>query len=142
MGISIRAGYRDDQRDWTYSYGTFALLRDALSAELGFPDRKERYEPMMTDHRLLGYWVHPTEEHHIGDTVDEPEDDIDFLMLHQDCEGILPYWAALRAGDRLREIAEGMEEPRLFGFNARGLAFELAGLLEWAGENGYMVHFS
>lgn len=86
--------------------------------------------------------MNPDEEAHVDTPFEVVEDDIDYLMLHQDCEGILPYWAALRTGVRLKEVVEIMPAPPLFGFNARGLAFELADLLEWAGENGYMVRFS
>lgn len=141
MGTII-GGWGDDARAWNYSYGTFMRVREAIARALGIEDRETYYAGKFTNHTLLGYWVNPETENHMGESVLEPEDDIDFLMLHQDCEGILPPWASARVAARLKDIIVHMSDDSAWdSLRTRQVTVELLDLLEWAGENDCMLHF-
>jgi hypothetical protein len=89
----------------------------------------------------MGYWHDP--DNSVFHPVHEPADDIDYLMLHQDCEGILPLFAVRRVRDRLLDIVPRITQTSLWpSFDSRLQAEQLLNFFEYASEEGHMVVFS
>lgn len=139
--MTISAG----ERSWDYSPTAFAILRDVVALSLGYEDRKEAYAGRHTDLTLMGFWIDP-DDRFATQPVEAPADDIDYLMLHQDVEGILMPWCAGRVADRLRDILAHMEDDRFFHiwpkFSTKRHMIELMDLLDYAREESEVVVFS
>ncbi len=141
--MSISGGYGNNERSWPYGYGALARVRDAIAAAMGIENRRDHYADRFTDYALLGFWVDPETTIITDDPILTPEDDIEYLMLHQDCEGILMPWTSRRIAARLKDILVHVEDDEVWNSKStRKLTVELLDLLEWAGEDGVLLEFT
>ncbi|URP22312.1 hypothetical protein SEA_BIG4_279 [Microbacterium phage Big4] len=142
MGVTLSAG----KREWRIGFEGFVLLRDAIALAIGVEDRKAHYHDQRTNTALMGYWIDPEfEDFNKDPNIETVNDPIEYLLLHMDYTGILPAWAAGKCGERLREITDDLPAGSLywdFGKTTRSYAADLADLLTYAGEDGYIVHFA
>lgn len=137
MGLDMVAG----DSTWHASYGGFANLRDQIAEAAGF-DRRTHYEGRFTPHALKGYWIDP-DDFDIRmsglprDNIEEVQDDIDYLLLHSDCDGILPPFAAGKVAARLSDLIYKIEDAY-----DRERAQSLVEFLREASEDGNIVEFA
>lgn len=136
MGLYLKA----NSSGWYISYGGFQALRDVIAEAAGF-DRRERYKGRFSLNTLQGYWIDmenfdvmnsglPTEG------LDIAEDDLDYLMLHSDCDGILPAFAAGKVAVRLSDLVYKIKDE-----HNRERVHSLSVFLRQAGEDGSLVEF-
>lgn len=135
MGVCITGTSGSETRDGSYSYGTFSRIRDTIAKAMGIEDWRAHYRDKITPYTLMGFWVYPSAG--TDETVPTPDDDIDYLMLHQDDEGIFMPWTSQRIATRLKDLLARSVEWDSSG--VRRVAIELLDLFEWAGENGVIL---
>lgn len=137
MSMGMRTGDRYESFQYTSEFGA---VRRALSEAAGLGDFYEYSRPRMTNLTLLGYWVNPEREAHIsGEEVKVVEDPLDYLLLHQDCEGILPHWCLYDLINRMEPLIHQMPNDV---FGVRGHALRMLYLFKDAYEDGETVVFS
>jgi len=127
--------------NWNTSYGGFARMRDLIAEAAGF-DRHTHYKGRFTPYSLKGYWIDPYDfDIRMSglplDSIEEVEDDIDYLLLHSDCDGILPPFAAGKVAARLSDLIYKIED----GYY-REQIHSLMVFLRTASENGNIVEFA
>lgn len=138
MGLDLYAGSGSTELNWHASYGGFQSVRNALAEAAGI-DRHEHYADRFSMYSLYGYWIDPddftarTAPQHSFERVEDP---LDYLMLHSDCEGILPAFAARKLADRIDELL-----PKIKDDYRREHIELLASFLREAGDEGEMIHF-
>lgn len=133
----MKAGDRYESFAYTSEFGA---VRKALSEAGGLGDFYEYSKPRLSNLTLLGYWVDPEREAHIsGEEVRVVEDPLDYLLLHQDCEGILPTWCLHDLIKRMEPLVKEMEDG---WFGVRGHAQRMLNLFKDAYEDGDIVVFS
>ena len=132
--------YAGDQ-SWG-SNSALKIVRDAIAEALGV-DRAEHWNPRMTNDTLMGYWHDPVDSVFSVPSSEVVDDPIDYLMLHQDCEGILPAFTIPALAERLSEILPNLnDEVPWTAFNPRRQVEGLLELLVYAADNGLPVTFS
>jgi len=126
----------------SYGYSGFQSVRLAIGKALGYEDYRKELRDKFTDYALMGFWIDP-EETWVLAPAEEPEDDIEYLLLHQDCAGILLPWTSRRIAARLRDVIAHIPDDSVWPtFNTRLQTIELLDFLDYAGENGYIVEFA
>lgn len=138
MGLDLHAGSGSSELTWHASYSGFARVRDALAEAAGI-NRHDHYRDRFSMYSLCGYWIDPKDftARSIGDhSFERVEDPLDYLMLHSDCEGILPAFAARKLADRIDGLL-----PKIKDDYRREHIELLASFLREAGDEGEMVHF-